>query len=261
MTALKLRVTVTFGAFAALLRMTPVDAQTMASSAAQPRSFIRVGSLPAPARKYLLAFGPRLQAPGSERTVLSGTFSSSAGNGPIQVTWQVPGWIVVQLGTNPPLIYDDVVGLQNASGISTSDANILESLFDDSLQSFLYGFRNSLPTRLLGQGIHTDNGTAKTYQGPWYDAYMVVAPALSQPSHPRRNKVFYLDSVRGLLQSVAYTANSAKVSTQYSNWLTANGNAFPGTITRIENGTHVFQFTVTSYTVSPAANDGVFPGH
>jgi hypothetical protein len=135
-------------ALATLLPIPRLDGQTTAQSKAQ-QSYIYAGSLPAPARTYLLAFGRRLQSPGNERTTLTGTFTSTNGDGPMQIIWQVPGWIVVQWGNNPPLVYDDVVGLQNASGLSSFDTNVLESLFDDSPQSFLYGSSRGLFQRFL----------------------------------------------------------------------------------------------------------------
>jgi hypothetical protein len=200
---------------------------------------------------------------GKERTILAGSFTDATGSHQAQVTWQAPGWIRFDRTNQPSLVYDDVVGLQNASSISASDADILESLFDDSPQSFLYGFRQGKAYRLLGTRFRTDDGKTPNYQGPWYDVYAVLGPALAKPGHPPTEKFYYFDSVTGLLWKTVYVlSGSVTLSTEYNNWTRAtSGDPFPGQIVRKENGSAVFTFTVTAASVTPQANDGVFPGH
>lgn len=226
-------------------------------------AYLDPASVPAPARGYLLALGNRLQVIGKERTILVGAFADATGSNPAQVIWQAPGWVRFDQTNKPPLAYDDVVGLQNAGSLSASDTDVLESLLDDSPQSFLYGFRRSTAYRFLGSRFRTDDGKTPNYQGPWYDIYAVLGPALAKPGAPPREKFYYFDSVTGLLWKTVYVLpGGVRVSTEYTNWTrSASDDPFPGQIVRKENGSAIFTFTVTSAAVAPEAHDGVFPGH
>jgi hypothetical protein len=211
----------------------------------------------------MFALGNRLQVIGKERTILVGTFAEASGSHQAQVTWEAPGRIRFDRTNQPSLVYDDVVGLQNASSVSSSDADVLESLLDDSPESFLYGFRQDKAYRLLGTRFRTDDGKTPNYQGPWYDVYAVVGLALAKPGNPRTEKFYYFDSVTGLLWKTVYLlAGAVKVSTEYNNWTgNTSGDPFPGQIVRRENGSAVFTFTIAAASVGAEAHDGVFPGH
>jgi hypothetical protein len=224
-------------------------------------NYINPALVPGPVRNYVAAFGDRLTTAGKERTTLSGTFTDSNGSGPARLVWEAPGQMRLDRTNQPTLIYNDTTGLMNASSISTADASIFESLFDDSPQSFLYGFPRGSAHRLLGTGFRADDGTALNYQGPWYDVYLAGAPALAQPAHPSRQKTFYFDSTTKLLTKVEYAlSGSVSVETDYSNWTTTSGQAFPGQIVGHENGSVIFTFTITQAVVGAAASDGTFTG-
>jgi len=223
-------------------------------------NFINVTLVPSPVRAFLQAFGNRLQGPGMERTVLTGTFTDVSGSTTAQITWQVPGQIRFDRANQPTkaLIYNPSTGLVNPT-ISQSDAKILESLLDDSPQTFLYGFKRGIAHQYLGGQFRADDGTTPNFKGPWYAIYIATGPVASQANSPTRSKYFQFDTTTGLLAKVQYaSSDSINVETDYEKWIATGGQAFPGQIVRKENGAVVFTFTTTAANAGAAVNDKVF---
>lgn len=226
--------------------------------------YVSLAFLSAPAQTYLLAIGDRIQTPGKERTTLSGTFTNATGTTTsAQLIWQVPGQISFSLTgqSGPPLGYSIAGGLMNTASITPANADILESLFDDTAESFLYGFMRGDGHRLIGLSYRADNGTTPNYSGPWHDVYIRSARALAQPGAPLRSKFYFFNSQTKLLAKVSYDLpGPLNVETDISGWTTTNGQSFPGQIVRKENGNVIFTFNITQATASPAPNDGLFGG-
>ena len=246
------------------------DGQTTGGTSGTPPSspfnaqYVSFSFLPAPAQQYLLTVGNRVQRAGNERTTLTGTFTNSTGNTTnAQLVWQVPGQISFSLTghTGPALGFSTAGGLMNATTMTSANADILESLFDDTVESFLYGFMRGDGHRLIGLSYRGDNGSTPNYTGPWYDVYVRSAGALSQPGAPFRSKFYFFNSQTKLLAKVTYQLpGPLEVETDISGWTTTNGQSFPGQIVRKENGNVVFTFNVAQATAGPAPNDGLFGG-
>jgi hypothetical protein len=227
-------------------------------------TYLDPGHISAPARPFFIALGDRLWKPGKERVTLSGTYTDQNGTGQGRYIWQLPGLARFDRANQPntPVIVDDQTGLVNASSISQSDADIMESLSDDCAESFFYGFSKRAALRFLGGRFRADDGSTPNYQGPWYDIYESFEPSKAQPGGAVRRKLYYFDSTTGLLTKVQYeTASTPKVSTEFSNWQVQAGQAVPGKIVRQENGKPVFTFTVAAASVGPSAADGLFPSN
>jgi hypothetical protein len=232
------------------------------TSAPASGTYVNAASVPGPVQRYLAAFGDRVQNPGKGRTIFRGTYSAKNGSGQAQLTWEVPGNIRFDRSDQPgkSLIINKSAEPTSSSGLGQTDTDILESLSDDSAEAFFYGFQNGVGHRLLGQRFRADDGNTVNYQGPWYDVYAAHEQVAIQPGSPARVKHFYFDSQTGLLTQTRYLSSGLPVTTEFSNWVTNNGQSFPGRIVRKENGAPVFTFDIASGAISPAQNDGTFSG-
>jgi hypothetical protein len=238
-------------------------AQTVAIATVADK-YVNSGRMPSPARGLLFTFGDRIVRPGNERTTLKGTYSAGGAPAGATITWEVPGRMRFDRADQPSLslIFNDVLGLINGSSLSQMDANTLETLLDDCPQTFFYLLNQGAGHRYLGGQFRADNGAAKNYAGPWYDIYDVYATARSQIGGPKRNKRYRFDSTTHLLASVEYfTTPAVRVTSEYSQWTSANGQAFPGKIIRTEGGKVVLTVNLTQATVGPSVSDGKFTGN
>src|SRR5207237_850832 len=117
------------------------------------------------------AFGDRIQRPGKERVKLVGKYTDQFGSSDISLTWEVPGRFRLDRSdsTGRPIIYDAGTWL----GALPAEANALESLFDDTPESFFYAMLQGAAHRFLGNRFRADDGKTPNYKGPWYDVYQV----------------------------------------------------------------------------------------
>jgi len=241
-------------------------AQTPPNTAALPHlpTYLIQSSLHSLAREFLVALGDRLQVSGKERLTLVGQYIAGSSTVPAQLTWEAPGnFRFDRTGSGfTALVYNTSSGVINPSSISSSDQNVMESLLDDSPESFLYGFFGGNVNRLLGGRFRTDNGKTRNYTGPWNDIYETTEPVKALNRSLTRRKFYCFDSQTKLMTRAAYQLSTGPsgtvISTQYSNWTTQNGEAIVGQIVRTTGGSVTFTFKVNSATVSPAAADGTF---
>lgn len=246
------------------LRLAGVAQTTPSGAVGAASPYVDPGHIPAPVRDFLHVFGDRIQRPGNERMILAGTYTSKGASAGVTITWEVPGRMRVDFSNRngSPLVFDEVHGPNQGNGFVQDDADVFESLLDDSPEAFFYGMSRQQAHRFLGGRFRADNGKALNYSGPWFNVYQVWESARSQPGSPQREKVYFFDSQTGLLNRVEYFLSpSLKVTTSFSGWKTANGQAYPGHIVRTSGAATVFTIDITGATGSAGANDGVFPGH
>jgi hypothetical protein len=242
-------------------------AQAAASGAAShpnvPSHLIQ-SSLHSLAREFLVALGDRLQVNGKERLTLTGQYISGGNTAAAQLMWEAPGnFRFDRSGTGfTSLVYNTSGGVVNPSSIASADLSVMESLLDDSPESFLYGFFGGNVNRLLGGRFRTDNGKTAHYTGPWNDIYESTALVKAVGRTVTRRKFYCFDSQTKLMSRVVYQLGSGPaapvVSTQYSGWTNQGGQAIVGQIVRTTGGSVTFTFKVNSATVSAAAADGAF---
>ena len=158
----------------------------------------------------------------------------------------------------PPLIFGPNE-LGKSFSILQSDAGILESVIDDGIESFLYGFAGGTIHRFLGERVRGDDGKTADYKGPWYDVVFAGGPARSQPGNPNRLKFFYFDNDTKFPARTDYILpDTRKISTEFRNWTRIGGQSFPGQIVRSENDVVVFTFTIVQASFAAAADYGIF---
>jgi hypothetical protein len=240
----------------------PTSSHSPVSAGSNPPNYVSSFRLPSPTRKYVANFGKRIQTPGSERTVFAGTYTDKNSTGAATLIWQVPGNIQFRRPDSAPVLtYSTAGGLLNAASIQSSDADVLESLLDDTAEAFFYGFGSNGGYRLLGQRFRADDGKTPDYQGPWYDVYEVNSTVKAQGAGTRRWKMYFFNSDTGRLAMTRYAdGNKKAITTQFNNWTTINGESYPQQIVRLENGTTVFTFNIATATIGPAVADGLFSG-
>jgi len=70
-----------------------------------------------------------------------------------------------------------------------------------------------------------------------------------------RSRLYYFDSLTGLLQSTRYYDRSrptpVKLETRFSDWRSIDGSAYPGRLDRYERGQRVFSFIVNTISAAP----------
>jgi len=226
-------------------------------------SYINPGRVAGPARSFLFAFGDRIQRPGKERAIFTGKYTDRNGTADVAIAWEVPGRFRFDRSDKPgrPVIYDETSGWINAGALPSDEANALESLFDDTSESFFYATAHGAGRRFLGNCFRTDGGKTPNSSGPCYDVYQVFASVHSPSGLSRRPKLFLFDSRTRLLSRIEYqAAGSVHVSTELSGWHMLGGQAFPGSVVRKENGVVVLTVNFTSASAGPSASDGLFLG-
>jgi hypothetical protein len=88
---------------------------------------------------FLQALGNRLQTPGEEQFALNGQYTDQSGTVSAQIIWQAPGNLLfTRTGIATPLAYSTTSGVLNASALSASSVNILESLLDDRPETLVF---------------------------------------------------------------------------------------------------------------------------
>jgi len=206
--------------------------------------------------------GDRLQRPGNERVILIGRYADQFGTSDIRIVRETPGRFRLDLSDKPnrPLIYDDSTGWSSPS-ITQLEAAALESLFDDTPDSFFYEVSNGSSYRFLGNGFRANDLGSRNSNGTAFDVYQLFAAVRSPVGVARRGKEFFFDSQTGLLGRVQYLApGNVRVVTEISNWQTASGQSFPGTILRKENSSVVLNVALTNFSVGRSVADGTFNG-
>jgi len=194
---------------------------------------------------------------------LAGKYTTKGQTVDVTITWEVPGRLRLDITGKAALVFDDVTGPNSGKGaFSADDVSLMESLVDDSAETFLYGTTQGVQASLLGGNFRTDDGKNKKYTGPWYSLYETYQKSESRPGNPYLRKRFYFDSQTRYLWRVAYPgASGATVTTDFTQWKVVNGQAYPGRITRTDGTSNVFQIDITTATFGASAADSLFPGH
>ncbi len=209
------------------------------------------------------AMGNRLQVPGQERVVMTGTLTQSGTNSSVKISYQLPNLFRID-ETGRSFGFSGSGNWNSTGSLAPADQDLMETFLDDSSEATFYALLHTAGLRVIALRARMDDGTTPNYTGPWSDIFDVLGASQARSDHAPRQKHYYFDSQTQLLSRVRYrilrSGATVEVETQRSNWTTVNNQAVPGTITRIENGQTIFTFTANSTTLSAAASDGTFSG-
>lgn len=226
------------------------------SAAESGRNYIDVSRLPAYAAAYAGLLGPELQK-GSERLIWRGTLSRAGRTAPFHFTRELDDHVRLDIsGAAPKTLLAS--SLRTSSPVFTSsqsreEEDLLETLADDSVESFLLGVQNGVTTRPLG-GVNID--------GINYDVYARRGPIDALPEKPIRDKLYYFDAASRLFLMSRYeitdSAGRKNVEVRYRDWVSENGRQRPRAITRTENGATVLTIQLAAAESAASQNDGLF---
>ncbi len=224
----------------------------------RPRYF-KPYTVPSAVRQIALALGPRVQAPGQERLVLDGVLVQGDSKTPLRVIRELPGLLRIEAagGAGNALVFDGR-NLTGRTGTGVKDEDLAEMFEIDSSEHFLNNI-STAPLRMLGQRFHV---RGETGFGAEVDLFEMVVPIRFGRETIMRTKQFMFDTRTGLLRRVAYRIQTGpqtfNIQTVLSDYSQAQGDALPGRIDRVVNGTAAFTFVRNSAALLPAAADNAF---
>ncbi|MBY0506725.1 MAG: hypothetical protein K2X03_22590 [Bryobacteraceae bacterium] len=211
--------------------------------------------------RYQKALGARLDTPGLERQVSSGTLREKGADKVALLTWELPGKFRIE--KDGKAIVGALAGLPAPAipGVSSEDDDdLLESLFLDRAESALYNVVNGAAVRVIGYQVGTQRGRVPGYAGPYFDIFDITAKADAKANSPSRSKRYIFDSMSGLLQRVVYVtvkpSGTQAVSTVFSQWAKIQNDFLPGVIERSIDQVSVARFTATSQGLAARTADG-----
>lgn len=215
----------------------------------------RLGYTPSIAQRQLAVLGERVRVSGKELTIYTGEVVDANGNrSPAQVIHQLPA-LVRLAGFKPGQTVLSFDGDRASGVLSSDDELLLETFVMDLPEGMLASIQASAAVRFLGSGFGQDPLKTPKYVGARYDIFDVTSDIRSRSDRVTRSRLYYFDSLTGLLQSTRYYDRSrptpVKLETRFSDWRSIDGSAYPGRIDRYERGQRVFSFIVNTISAAP----------
>jgi hypothetical protein len=238
-------------------------AQISVSNQAMAVTRVSAGQLPTVQRDVLRAIGARLQVPGNERQTIIAQFARTSGSTPLSstvtITTQLPGL----LRMNDPsqgqtTIFNGTQIWKTGGTVGKTDEDVLESLVSDVVEGFFLWQAAGAHALLQGRSYKIVDSRKTNPASGVCDLLALTGGIPVRPDQGSPRKVFCMDSTTHLPNVVSYTRAGTFIETRFSNWQSSQGQMLPRTITRLENGLVTLTWTVSSITLSPSANDGMF---
>lgn len=217
--------------------------------------------LPDMFQRQVAAIGNRLIISGKEQTIYEGVLLNAAGKYPVRIIHQLPGLIRLE-GFKPGGAVISFDGVRAYGTSSRDDEVLLETFFMDMPEGMFLSAQRSVAISFLGHGFGPDPRIAPQYNGPRYDIYEVTGPIWFRKDGMIRRKMYYFDTLNGLLQSARYydgtVAAKPKIQTRFMDWQIIDGSAYPDRIDRYEGGQAVFSFVAANIIPGPAVGVKLF---
>jgi hypothetical protein len=233
---------------------------TQAAAAENP-DLIRRASLRPLLREALGALGDRLERPGREQLMLSGTMARGGGGGPshVQLVRQFPSLLraVEQSGGGTSVVTFNGSAAAKAGGeLTPSDEALVETLVYDSAEGFFAAQARGANARHLGSRFRLDDGAGTADpSAPAYDVYLIENEISLGGGPTRRAKLYYLNSDTLLLERVRYEVarggDVVRVEVRLGDWQKSQGQNVPMRVERFEDGSPVFALTFTNVAFGP----------
>lgn len=217
-------------------------------------------------RWYLKALGNRLEQSGKERLLLAGTLErADSGRATIGAILEFPDRLHLTThigGQSVTLVYDGQAARAVGTVLNNTDEVLIESLVNDSAEHFFKAQVQGAPTRHLGNRFRADDGSTENYAGLYYDVFSMQDRIVMGSASRSQTKLYYFNSDTRLLERVNYqisrNGETIEVETQFSDWQKTQEQQAAHRIVRLENGQPVISLTITSATIAPRVNDGLF---
>ncbi len=223
--------------------------------------YLRAHDLPHFLGRYQASLGERLQRPGLERLVSTGTLRERGADKSSVLTWELPGRFRIEKDNKAIVGALAGVAAPTAPGLSSEDEDdIIESLFLDRAESALYNVVNGAAVRVIGYQVGTQRSRVPAYSGPYFDVFDITTKVDSKVRSATRSKRYFFDSMSGLLQRVTYVvaknAGPQTIDTYFSQWTKVQNEFVPGIIERRENQVVGSRFTAAVNQLSARVADG-----
>lgn len=233
------------------------DAKSV-SQRPQPRGrrYVHQGALMPGLRWNLRALGDRVERPGKEQQIISGSLELAEypHQASLVINSGFPDRIALALQTGVDQHAITFDGTQASwTALSEGDRDLVETLSFDGPDHFFYAQANGAVTRFLGTRFSegTDSAT-----GPFYDIYAVTPSPSLTPTSAKGAKLFQFNSDNHLLELVRYTTerngSSVAVEVRLSDWREIAGQRVPHRIERLENGVKVMTFSIKTASFAPS---------
>lgn len=253
-------------------KMISADQRRSPSQAQQPRQgridYIG-GHLVWPSlREPFRVMASRLEKPGTERIVVTGTLSRlKLGNPnpvPVRIIFEQPNRLRLEEG-NSVTVFDGSSLTKSGSQPTEDNADEMETLLLDFPERLFIGVVTGNPMRQFGSRFRTDDGSNRNYSGPYFDVYemgerlQISVGSAASTNGELTNKRYYINSDTSLLERVVYERRHKKVEVKLTDWRLVEKQRIPFSIIRMEDGTPALQVTMSAATLARRANDGLFP--
>ena len=231
--------------------------------------YVERSSLRPGLRDALKTLGGRMEEPGKERLVMTGTLVRGSGSqsSPISLVLEFADRLRLEEqvdGQSRAVIFDG----QNAAvtgeeALSGADRDLIETLVCDSVEHFFAGQMRGVATRSLGSNFRSEGDIAAgADSGPSYEAYEVTE-TVNVGGEPReQTKLYYFNTDTRLLEKVQYqlarNGGQVAVEVRLGGWHEVQGQKLPASIVRLENNSPVLTVTITSTSIAQRADDGIF---
>lgn len=221
-------------------------------------------------RSTLDAHGDRFEKPGKERLIITGNISDPTLGAdektPSRLIFEFPDKLRLEKQKKEKLdvtIFDGKTKFKIGGALKKEEENELESLVLDSADHFLAGHMQGFAMRSFGSRFRLDDGSTPNYTGPFYDIYQLTDQIPDNNSEKSTQpKRYFINSHSQLMERVTYqdkrNGGEVEVTVQFSDWQKVNGQQIPTKVTRTENGKAVSILTITTATLSPRTDDGIF---
>jgi hypothetical protein len=201
--------------------------------------------LPLSLASHVKAHGNRFEAPGKERLVVSGSLQRGASTSNLQIITDLPGKVrIIEIGGRGKTLVFDLEKVESSGSIDDVDEDLVEALAIDSVEQFFLQIRSGGVWRSLG---HRFQVKGESGFGSEVDIYEVVLVSTGRRTKEVRTKFYMFDYRTGLLRRTADTVvrggRQVRSETIYSDYAKFDGNAIPGKVQRIVDGTESFAFT------------------
>lgn len=232
-----------------------------AAIAQQAKRASNVLLVPTELKSKAAALGGRF-AKGKERITLAGTISRPR-SAPVRFSavFELPRKVRYQEENAKTVIFDGEK-TKSSGQLAKGDTDLLESLFEDSMDGMLYALAEARFFRPLMYRARLDNGRSQGYTGPYFDIYELVLPVVSHGPSTVRRKHFYFNSQTELLDRVLYLSDGpiggVRVETRFGGWRLVNDTWVPGIVTRAEEGVEQFSLSILTADVGTAKQDLAF---
>lgn len=221
------------------------------------KGYVRRAALSARLRENLNALGDRLEKPGKERLMLTGTLmrAGDAQTEGVTAVLEFPNRVrlTIQRGVERQIVTLNEGRIRDLSGnLSTNSRDLIETLAYDTAEHFFAGQKQTMATRFLGSHFRTDDGKQPNYSGPFYDLYQTTETLSQNNAEYQQTKIYCFNSETGLLERVAYRSpDQTSIEVLISGWQEFQGQRTPTRIERLVNGTPVLTLIVSSANVTP----------